>query len=122
MRLLATLGVLGLACGLWAAEKIDFVKGREHWAFHPVQRAALPVVKSKDWPQNGIDHFILARLEQAGLQPSPVAAPRDLQRRFNYALTGLPPKANSKFVNLKSEIVLLPAGHDDFSMMNFNDS
>ena len=109
MRLLATLGVLGLASGLWAAEKIDLAKGREHWAFQPVQRAALPAVKAKDWPQNGIDHFILARLEKAGLQPAPAAAPRDLQRRLNYALSGLPPKANSKFVNLKSEIENLMA-------------
>ena len=109
MRLLATLGVLGLASGLWAAEKMDLAKGREHWAFQPVQRAALPAVKAKDWPQNGIDHFILARLEQAGLQPASVAAPRDLQRRLNYALTGLPPKANSKFLNLKSEIENLMA-------------
>ena len=109
MRLLATLGVLGLASGLWAAEKMDLAKGREHWAFQPVQRAALPAVKAKDWPQNGIDHFILARLEKAGLQPAPAAAPRDLQRRLNYALTGLPPKANSKFVNLKSEIENLMA-------------
>ena len=109
MRLLATLGVLGLASGLWPAEKMDLAKGREHWAFQPVQRAALPAVKAKDWPQNGIDHFILARLEQAGLQPASVAAPRVLQRRLNYALTGLPPKANSKFVNLKSEIENLMA-------------
>ena len=109
MRLLATLGVLGLASGLWAAEKMDLAKGREHWAFQPVQRAALPAVKAKDWPQNGIDHFILARLEKAGLQPAPAAAPRDLQRRLNYALTGLLPKANSKFVNLKSEIENLMA-------------
>ena len=109
MRLLATLGVLGLTSGLWAAEKMDFAKGREHWAFQPVQRAALPAVKAKDWPQNGIDHFVLARLEKAGLQPAPAAAPRDLQRRLNYALTGLPPKANSKFVNLKSEIENLMA-------------
>ena len=109
MRLLATLGVLGLASGLWAAEKMDLAKGREHWAFQPVQRAALPAVKAKDWPQNGIDHFILARLEKAGLQPAPAVAPRDLQRRLNYALTGLPPKANSKIVNLKSEIENLMA-------------
>ena len=77
MRLLATLGVLGLASGLWAAEKMDLAKGRQHWAFQPVQRAALPAVKAKDWPQNGIDHFILARLEKAGLQPAPAVAPRD---------------------------------------------
>ena len=109
MRLTAILGALGLAGGLWAAEKIDLAKGREHWAFQPVQRAALPAVQSKDWPQNSIDHFILARLEQAGLQPAPAASPRDLQRRLHYALTGLPPQAGSKLANPQSEIHTLIA-------------
>ena len=109
MRLTAILGALGLAGGLWAAEKIDLAKGREHWAFQPVQRAALPAVQSKDWPQNSIDHFILARLEQAGLQPAPAASPRDLQRRLYYALTGLPPQAGSKLANPQSEIHTLIA-------------
>ena len=109
MRLTATLGALGLVGGLWAAEKIDLAKGREHWAFQPMQRAALPAVQTKDWPQNGIDHFILARLEQAGLQPAPAASPRDLQRRLHYALTGLPPQAGSKLADPKSEIHTLIA-------------
>ena len=109
MRLSATLGALGLVGGLWAAEKIDLAKGREHWAFQPMQRAALPAVQTKDWPQNGIDHFILARLEQAGLQPAPAASPRDLQRRLHYALTGLPPQAGSKLADPKSEIHTLIA-------------
>ena len=109
MRLTATLGALGLVGGLWAAEKIDLAKGREHWAFQPMQRAALPAVQTKDWPQNGIDHFILARLEQAGLQPAPAASPRDLQRRLHYALTGLPPQAGSKLANPQSEIHTLIA-------------
>jgi len=109
MRLTAILGALGLAGGLWAAEKIDLAKGREHWAFQPVQRAALPAVQSKDWPQNSIDHFILARLEQAGIQPAPAASPRDLQRRLHYALTGLPPQAGSKLANPQSEIHTLIA-------------
>ena len=109
MRLTAILGALGLAGGLWAAEKIDLAKGREHWAFQPVQRVALPAVQSKDWPQNSIDHFILARLEQAGLQPAPAASPRDLQRRLHYALTGLPPQAGSKLANPQSEIHTLIA-------------
>ena len=109
MRLTATLGALGLVGGLWAAEKIDLAKGREHWAFQPMQRAALPAVQTKDWPQNGIDHFILARLEQAGLQPAPAASPRDLQRRLHYALTGLPPQAGSKLADPKSEVHTLIA-------------
>jgi len=103
------LGALGLVGGLWSAEKIDLAKGREHWAFQPMQRAALPAVQTKDWPQNGIDHFILAGLEQAGLQPAPAASPRDLQRRLHYALTGLLPQAGSKLADPKSEIQTLIA-------------
>ena len=61
-----------------------------HWAFQPVQRAALPAVKAKDWPQNGIDHFILARLEKAGLQPAPAAAPSGLPRRLRRARSASP--------------------------------
>ena len=92
------------ATGLSAADKIDPSKSRDHWAFQPVKKPALPTVKNKAWVKTPIDQFILARLEKAGLQPAPVSNPRDLQRRIHYALTGLPPAPNSKIVNLKSEI------------------
>ena len=36
---------------------------------------------------------MLARLEAAGLEPSPAAEPRTLLRRLSYVLTGLPPSA-----------------------------
>ena len=78
--------------------------GHDHWAFQPVKKPALPTVKNQAWVKTPIDQFILARLEKAGLQPARAAAPRDLQRRIHYALTGLPPATDSKFVNLKSEI------------------
>lgn len=64
---------------------------QEHWAFVPPKRPPLPPVKKQDWPINAIDHFILARLEQAGLQPSPVAAKEKWLRRVTLDLTGLPP-------------------------------
>ena len=73
-----------------AAEKIDLSKGRDHWAFQPVKKPALPSVKNKAWVRNPIDRFILARLEKVGLQPAPPAVQRNLQRRLHYALTGLP--------------------------------
>src|SRR5262245_20858811 len=41
----------------------------EHWAFLAPQRPPLPAVKSTSWPRNGIDYFILARLESEGLGP-----------------------------------------------------
>ena len=65
----------------------------EHWAYRPVQRPALPQVREVHWPQNAIDRFILARLEAAGLKPSPPAEPRILARRIYYDLTGLPPSS-----------------------------
>ena len=93
-----------VATALSAADKIDLAKGQKHWAFQPVKKPALPTVKNKAWVKTSIDQFILARLEKAGLQPAPAAAPRDLQRRIHYALRGLPPVPNSKIVDLKSEI------------------
>jgi mono/diheme cytochrome c family protein len=63
----------------------------EHWAFVPPTRPALPKVKKKDWPRNGIDYFILARLAKEGLNPSPEADRTTLIRRISLDLTGLPP-------------------------------
>ncbi len=64
---------------------------RQHWAFRPVANPALPVVKDGAWPLNRIDHFVLAKLEAAGLQTSPPADRRTLLRRAYYDLIGLPP-------------------------------
>src|SRR5437899_2077767 len=44
-----------------------------HWAYVAPKRPELPRVKNAKWPQNGIDHFVLARLEREGLKPSPEA-------------------------------------------------
>ena len=48
-------------------------KYEAHWSFTPPAAAALPKVKQADWPRNGIDHFILARLESEGLTPASAA-------------------------------------------------
>jgi len=66
-------------------------KWEKHWAFIAPQRPTLPSVKNKAWPKNAIDHFVLARLEQGGLSPSPEADPVTLIRRMSLDLTGLPP-------------------------------
>ncbi|HTN77629.1 MAG TPA: PSD1 and planctomycete cytochrome C domain-containing protein [Pirellulaceae bacterium] len=65
----------------------------QHWAFVPPQRPALPAVKKSDWPQNPVDHFILARLESEQLAPSAPAERTALIRRVTFDLTGLPPTA-----------------------------
>jgi hypothetical protein len=62
-----------------------------HWAFTPIVRPAVPEVRQSDWVRNPIDRFILARLEAAGVQPSPPAEPGTLVRRAYLDLLGLPP-------------------------------
>ncbi len=66
-------------------------KWQKHWSLIPPQRAALPKVRDRSWPANAIDYFILARLEQEGLRPSPEADRRTLIRRLSFDVTGLPP-------------------------------
>ncbi len=51
-------------------------EGRKWWAFQPVAEKPLPGVNDRSWPRNSIDAFILAKLEQKGLRPSPPADPR----------------------------------------------
>jgi hypothetical protein len=77
----------------WIAEGASWPadSAAKHWAFVPPVRPPLPAVKNQSWPQNPIDHFILAKLEENGLQPSPPAAPRTLIRRLHLDLLGLPP-------------------------------
>jgi hypothetical protein len=62
-----------------------------HWAFQQPQRPELPAVQHEQWPRNPIDRFILARLENEGLQPSAEADRVTLLRRLSLDLTGLPP-------------------------------
>jgi hypothetical protein len=70
---------------------IDFAAARKHWAYQPVRKPTLPAVKQADWPSSAIDSFILARLEAAGLTPSPASDRRTWLRRVTYDLIGLPP-------------------------------
>jgi len=63
----------------------------QHWAFTPVRRPDIPRVENHQWVRNPIDRFVLARLEQEGLSPSPEASKETLIRRVTLDLTGLPP-------------------------------
>lgn len=64
---------------------------KDHWAFQPIRKPALPEVKDRLWPANPIDKFILAELEACGLAPSAAADPRVQLRRASFDVTGLPP-------------------------------
>ena len=74
---------------LWIEQE---ARWSDHWAFIPPRRGALPAVKNQKWIRSPIDRFVLARLEAAGLEPSPEAGARRLIRRLTLDLTGLPPE------------------------------
>ncbi len=62
-----------------------------HWAFAPLRQSSPPRVSDDTWPSNPIDRFVLARLESAGVTPSPEADRATLIRRLSLDLTGLLP-------------------------------
>ena len=69
-----------------AASDVD-----EHWAYVRPSRPDVPAVGRKDWVRNPVDAFVLSRLEQEKLGPSPEASRTTLLRRVTLDLTGLPP-------------------------------
>jgi hypothetical protein len=72
----------------WIAAGAEYAP---HWAFLRPKQGPLPAVKQTDWPRNPIDHFTLARMEAAGLAPSPAADKYTLVRRVYLDLVGIPP-------------------------------
>ena len=62
-----------------------------HWAFVPPVRPQPSEPKHAAWVLNDIDRFVLAKLEQVGLKPSPEADRATLIRRLHADLVGLPP-------------------------------
>lgn len=59
-----------------------------HWAYKPVANPPVPATNKGLHP---VDAFVRARLKEAGLTPSPEAAPATLLKRASYDLLGLPP-------------------------------
>ena len=66
-------------------------KWGRHWAFEKPLRPELPLVTQPGWVRTDLDRLVLARIESAGLAPSPEAPKRTLFRRLALDLTGLPP-------------------------------
>jgi hypothetical protein len=72
----------------WIAEGAVY---QPHWAFIAPHAARLPAIRQTSLPINPIDHFVLARLEAAGLRPASEAGKESLLRRVTLDLTGFPP-------------------------------
>ncbi|MCH2060333.1 MAG: DUF1553 domain-containing protein [Verrucomicrobiales bacterium] len=78
----------------WVREQMegtDERAGRNWWSLQPVAKHAVPASGNSDWVSNDIDAFILARLKQEKLSPSPRAEPRAQVRRLYFDLIGMPP-------------------------------
>ncbi len=71
--------------------KQQVASAKDHWSFRVPVRPKLPAVKNADWVRNPIDAFVLARLEERGIRPSPDADKVTLLRRVYLDLIGLPP-------------------------------
>lgn len=91
---------------------MDMAAARQHWAFQPVTKPAVPTVKKADWIKTPVDAFVLAQLEAKKLEPSHAADPRTLLRRVTYDLTGLPPTSQEMDAFLKESTARGGAGLD----------
>jgi mono/diheme cytochrome c family protein len=105
-----------VAGAAWPKEVVvrEQPKGDKHWwSLQPIAHVTPPVVEAPrfetaapanpqavprsasasniDWTANPIDRFILAKLQEKKLEPSPPASKRELLRRATFDLTGLPP-------------------------------
>ncbi len=102
----------------WIKEGAEW---KEHWAFTPVNKPALPKSIRSSWTKNEIDHFTLAKMESAKINPSPAAKREKLIRRLSFDLTGIPPTLeeidhfmNDDSPNAYEQVVDRLLGHSKF--------
>ena len=81
--------------------------GPDWWAFQPLAESLPPEPEGipRAWRGSPIDRFILGKLREKGMRPSPPADRRTLIRRATFDLLGLPPSPAEveTFVNDPSE-------------------
>lgn len=71
---------------------VDMEMARQHWAFNRPTTPEVPKVKdTKKFVQTDVDRFVLAKLQENGLEPSKSVDKRTLLRRVTFDLIGLPP-------------------------------
>ena len=81
----------------------------ENWSYVPLKPVEVPMPKKlfglistkSDWAKNEVDYFILDKLNQQKLQPSPQADKATLLRRVSFDIIGMPPPQHlaEKFLN-----------------------
>jgi hypothetical protein len=70
---------------------MSIADGKKWWSFQPVKELPAPAVKEKAWGRKKIDAFILAKLEENKLKPSPEADKKTLVERAYLDLVGVKP-------------------------------
>lgn len=63
-------------------------KWGDHWAYQRVKEQELP--EATDWTKNDVDKFILQKLDEEKLKPSPEADKETLLRRVSLDIIGMP--------------------------------
>lgn len=76
----------------WIAEGAQW---QGHWAYVPPKRPSVREPGRGNLTSNPIDAFVLERLAQQQLQPSPEAPRATLIRRLSFDLHGMPPTADA---------------------------
>lgn len=88
----------------WPKDDEALTVKTDHWAYQPIKDSDPPAFDdsaAKQWIRNSIDAFVLAKLREKGLEPSPPADRYTLIKRLYYDVIGLPPKPEDvdAFVN-----------------------
>ena len=81
----------------WIAEGAEY---QQHWSFRPLVKPTPPTTVDSAAVHNPIDSFVVARLAERKITPSPEAGPRVLIKRLYFDLLGLlpPPEEVDAFV------------------------
>jgi hypothetical protein len=71
---------------------LSLADSKNFWSFKRPILSPVPVAKG-DWAKSPIDAFVLAKLDEKGMAPAPMADKRTLIRRATFDLTGIPATA-----------------------------
>ena len=98
-----TISILALFLALCGGTSATAEPSDREWPFYPVRKIDPPKVGDSNWIRNGIDAFVLKRLEAAGLKPAAPASRQQLVRRIYFDLIGLPPSPEEVDAFFKDE-------------------
>ena len=78
--------------------------GSKSWPWTRLALPEVPTVKQQQWIRNPVDAFVLAALEEKGMEPAPPASRRALLRRIHFGLNGLPPSPEAMAAFLRGPL------------------